>query len=64
MASTDDADGAATRFALLRLVLTPDSERKKQAPDPELKVMLDEMRRRLPANRDRGGFDTGGKDAA
>ena len=64
LASTDDADGAATRSALLKLVLTPDSERMKQAPDPELKGMLDEMRRRLPANRARGGFDTGGKDAA
>ena len=63
LASTGD-DGTASRFALLRLVLTPDSERKKQSPDPELKGMLDEMRRRLPANRDRGGFDTGGKDAA
>ena len=64
LASNDDADGAAARFALLKLVLTPDSERKKQAPDPELKEMLDEMRRRLPAKRDRGGFGTGGQDAA
>src|SRR5829696_4757921 len=39
LASTD-ADGAATRFALLKLVLAPDSERKKQAPDPELKGMF------------------------
>jgi hypothetical protein len=64
LASTDDAEEGATRFALLRLIPTPDSERKKQAPDPELKRMLDEMRRRHPAERDRGGFDTGGKDAA
>src|SRR5215207_6559111 len=63
LASTDDADDAATRFALLRPVLTHDSERKKQAPDPELKGMLDELRRRLPANRDHEDFDTGGKDA-
>lgn len=34
------------------------------APDPELKRMPDEVRRRLPTARDRGGFDTGGKDAA
>lgn len=64
LASTDGADEGAARFALLRLVLTPDSGIKKQAPDPELKGMLDEMRRTLPANRDRGGFDTGGQDAA
>ena len=64
LASTDDAEGEATRFASLRLVHTPDAGRRTQTPDPELKRMLDEMRRRLLANRDRGGFDADGKDAA
>src|SRR5215213_11462111 len=41
-----DEDGV-TRSAPLRLVPTPAAERKKQTPDPELKKMLDEMRRRL-----------------
>ena len=64
LSSPDDAEKAATRFALLRLVATPDSELRTQAPDPELKRMLDEMRRRLPTNRGLGGFGTGGEDAA
>jgi hypothetical protein len=64
LASTDDSDEGAARLAPLRLVPSPDAERKKQAPGPELKRMLDEMRRRLSADRDRGGLGTGGKDAA
>lgn len=64
LSSPDDAGEGAARFALLRLVRTPGEERQKQTPDPELKRILGEMRRRLNANRDGGGFDTGGKDAA
>ena len=64
LASPGVADEGAARPALLRLVPPPDVERKAQVPDPELKRMLDEMRRRLPASHGRGGFDAGGKDAA
>ncbi|MET0623877.1 MAG: hypothetical protein ABW250_12905 [Pyrinomonadaceae bacterium] len=64
LASPDAAVKGAARFALLKLAPSPDVERKAQAPDQELKRMLDEMRRRLPADGGRGGFDAGGKDAA
>ena len=64
LASPDAADKGAARSASLRLVPSPDVERRAQAPDRELTRMLDEMRRRLPAHGGRGGFDTGGKDAA
>ncbi len=64
LASPDDADEGAARSALLRLVPPPNVERRAQGPDQELKRMLDDMRRRLPANGGRGGFDAGGKDAA
>jgi hypothetical protein len=64
LASPDAVDEGAARSFLLRLVPSPDVERREQAPDQELKRMLDEMRRRLPANGGRGGFDAGGKDAA
>jgi hypothetical protein len=64
LASPEAADEGAARYALLRLVPSPDVERRAQAPDQELKRMLDEMRRRLRAGRDRGGLDAGGQDAA
>ena len=57
-------DAGAAPFGALRLVASPGSDGRKQTPDPELERMLEEMRRRLPSNRNRGGFDTGGKDAA
>jgi hypothetical protein len=56
--------GEAERHAFLRLVPSPDPGRKTVTPDPELKRMLDEMRRRLSTGRDRGGRGSGGKDAA
>lgn len=64
LSSNDGDRGEAERPALLRLVPSPDAGRKIVTPDPELKRMLDEMRRRLPAGRGRGGLDSGGKDAA
>ena len=64
LASADGAGREVTRPALLRLVPNPAGEQKAVVPDPELKRMLDEMRRRLHAGRDRGGLDSGGKDAA
>jgi hypothetical protein len=63
LSSKGDEEGAARR-GLLRLVPSPGGGRKAEAPDPELKRMLDEMRRRLTAGLDRGGIDTGGKGAA
>ena len=62
--ASPDAGGGPSRFGPLRLLPAPHTERKGQAADPGLKRMLDEMRRRLPAQRDRGVSDTGGKDAA
>ena len=53
-----------TRFGPLRLVPSPAGECRAVTQDPELKRMLDEMRRRLPADRGRGGTGAGGKDAA
>jgi hypothetical protein len=58
-----DEEGA-TRFGPLRLIPSPGAQRREEPLDPELKIMLDEMRRRLPAGRDREGRGTGGKDAA
>jgi hypothetical protein len=46
----------------LHLVKTP--EPKRPEPSPELKAMLDEMRRRDRVNRERAERDPGGKDAA
>ncbi len=62
LASTCGGEEEGPRFGLLRLLPTPEAKREKQAPDPELKRILDEMRRRLRAGR--GGLDAGGKDAA
>ena len=64
LAAPNDAGEGAARFALLRLVPSHDAGHGKLTPDPELKRMLDEMRRRLTADRGRGGIDAGGGDAA
>lgn len=63
-ASGGDAEDGTSRTAFLRLVPSPGGERKPGAPDPELKSLLDDMRRRHTSGRDRGGLDAGGKDAA
>ena len=57
-------DVEATRFWPLRLVPHPPAERQPLTPDPELKLMSDEMRRRLSSNVGGVGVDAGGKDAA
>lgn len=64
LAASGDADEGASLPAFLKLVPSPGGERKPVAPDPELKSLLDEMRRRQTSGRDRGGLDAGGKDAA
>jgi hypothetical protein len=64
LASAGDGEEGAARRQPLSLVHSPAGGRKAITPDPELKRMFDEMRRRLPPNRDRDGMDTGGKDAA
>ena len=46
----------------LRLIKTP--EPKRPEPGPELKAMLDDMRRRYRVTRERIDRDPGGKDAA
>ena len=64
LASAGGEEGDATRFSLLSLVPSPAGERRPLTPDPELKSLIDDMRRRLSANVGRDGFDAGGKDAA
>jgi hypothetical protein len=51
------------RKPTLRLVPSPD-ERKPPAPDPELKEVLDDMRRRYRVQRERIEQGPDGKDAA
>ena len=46
----------------LRLIKTP--ERKRPEPSPELKAMLDDMRRHYRMSREREWCDPGGKDAS
>ena len=46
----------------LRLIKTPETNRPE--PSPELKAMLDDMRRRYRVSRERSERDPGGKDAA
>ena len=46
----------------LRLVKTPEPTRPE--PGPEMKAILDAIRRRYRAHRERVGRDPGGKDAA
>lgn len=66
LASADGGEeGAAARFGRLRLVPSPSPGCPTLAPDPELKTLIDEMRRRaLPRRDGGGGTEAGGKDAA
>ncbi|HEX6622469.1 MAG TPA: hypothetical protein VF064_02065 [Pyrinomonadaceae bacterium] len=64
LSSKEGGEEGAARSGRLRLVPSPDPGRRTQAPDPELKRMLDEMRERLTATRGRGGIGAGGGDAA
>src|SRR5215207_6319837 len=60
LASTGGDEAGASRLSLIRLPPTPGGERRAETPNPELKRMLDEKRRRLSAGRDRGELDTDG----
>jgi hypothetical protein len=64
LASTGDAEEDAVRPGFLRLLPPTGGGRKPETPDPELKRMLEEMRRRLSAGRGRGNVNPGGEDAA
>jgi hypothetical protein len=64
LASAGGEEGDATRFRLLSLLPSPAGERRPLTPDPELKSLIDDVRRRPSANVGRGGSDAGGKDAA
>lgn len=52
------------RRSVLRLVPSTAGGRKSAAPDPELKELLDDIRRRQFVQRGRTGHHTGGEDAA
>jgi hypothetical protein len=56
-----DVDG---RQSVLRLVPSSDRGRKSLVPDPELKELLDDIRRRHLAGQERGVRYSGGDDAA
>lgn len=62
LASTEGGEEGGARFGLLRLLPSPEAKREKQSSDPEMKRMLDEVRRRLREGP--GGLDASGKDAA
>lgn len=64
LASADRDEQSATRYGHLRLSPPPASRRQPLTPDPELKGMIDEMRRRHTANAGGDGSEAGGKDAA
>jgi hypothetical protein len=58
----DEPDIDRPTAGRLRLLKTP--ETKRPEPSPELKAMLDDMRRRYRVKRERTERDPGGKDAA
>lgn len=62
MSDQDEPDIIEHLNAGLRLIKTP--EPKRPEPSPEMKAMLDDMRRRERGNPGRAGRDSGGKDAA
>jgi hypothetical protein len=64
LASEGGGAGGAARLGPLRLVPSPAGERHPLTPDPELKLIIDEMRRRLSANANGDGLGADGKDAA
>jgi hypothetical protein len=61
--STEGEGEGAAPGRLLRLVPPPAVGQQRLTPDPELKRLIDEMRRR-PPQVGGDGLDAGGKDAA
>jgi hypothetical protein len=64
LASEGGEEDGAARFRPLRLVPAPAGGRQPLTPDPELKTLIDEMRRRRSSKVGRDGLGAGGKDAA
>jgi hypothetical protein len=60
---TGEGEGRG-RAGVLRLVPAPSEAQKPSAPDPELKEILDDMRRRYRVQREQIERDPDGKDAA
>ncbi|MET0646725.1 MAG: hypothetical protein ABW208_08885 [Pyrinomonadaceae bacterium] len=58
----DEPDIEPPAASRLRLIKT--TEAKRPEPSPELKAILDDMRRRYRVGRERSERDPGGKDAA
>jgi hypothetical protein len=58
----DEPDIEPSAAGRLRLIKTP--EAKRPEPSPELKAILDDMRRRYRVSRERAERDPNGKDAA
>lgn len=58
----DEPDIEPPAAGRLRLIKTP--ETKRPEPSPELKAMLDDMRRRYRVSRERSAQEPEGKDAA
>lgn len=64
LASNADDEGKAGRLFKLRLVPSPDGERKPAPPDHDLRELLADMRRRYRGQRERETRMPGGGDAA
>ncbi|HEY9286223.1 MAG TPA: hypothetical protein VIP46_22415 [Pyrinomonadaceae bacterium] len=63
-AGGDGAGEARGARGVLRLVPSPAGRREATAPDPGIRDILDDMRRRQSARRGRTGHHFGGDDAA
>jgi hypothetical protein len=63
-AGGDGTGDAGGRGSVLRLIPSLDEGSKAVRPDPELKELLDDIRRRHLARRGREGRHFGGEDAA
>jgi hypothetical protein len=63
-AGGDSREDAGGRQGVLRLFPSPNGGGKAPTPDPELKVLLEDIRRRHFARREREGRQIEGDDAA
>jgi hypothetical protein len=64
VAGVDSTGDTGGRLSVLRLVPSPDGGGKTPTPDTELKELLEDIRRRHFARREREGRQTEGDDAA